>query len=62
MKTYNIKKVPLCFYFDFFFKDGFLYVFQETEDDRVHTKRVCNTSKTKIHDLTHDKDFIYVEI
>lgn len=62
MKTYKINKVPLSFYFDCFFKNNKLYLFQETADGWVHTKFICSTSKSKIHSLTHDKEFIYVEI
>ena len=50
------------FYFDYMIKNGFLYIFQETKDDRVFTQKVCHTTKTKVDGLWQDSKNIYVTI
>lgn len=62
MKKYKVKKVPLWIYFDYVIDDGFCYVFQETKDDRVHTKKICETTSTICENFDHDEIYIYITI
>lgn len=57
---FEIPKVPLSFYYDYFIKNGKCYLYQETEDDRVHTKFICNTKKQSCDLLEADDKFIYM--
>ena len=61
-KRYEIKKVPDMFYFDYMIEKGFCYVFQETKDDRVHTKKVCATDKKKREEFSHNSTSIFITI
>lgn len=60
--TYTIPKVPLSFYFDYNIINNRCTVYQETKDDRVHTKFVSKTNKTSCNALTEDDKNIYITI
>lgn len=48
---YTIPKNELTFYVDYVIHNNRCYVLQETKDDRVLTKFICFTSKTKCDNL-----------
>ena len=61
-KTYKIPKVKWSFYVDYNIIDGKCFVYQETQDDRVHNKFICKTDKSSCDELKEDEKFIYITI
>lgn len=60
--THTINKNPLTFYVDWHIVGGFLYVYEETKDDRVISHKICPTNEVKIKDLKETEKKIIVVI
>lgn len=61
-EKYTVPKVEGSFYWDYHITNDKCYVYQETLDDRVHTKFICRTIKERCVDITDDDKNIYITI